>query len=139
MKGLDAYPEIFGILKEPGDDYTIGSAWHTDQMFSPHPAKATLLLAKETPNAGEDTLFANMHLAYHTLSDAMKNMLSGVKIFSASHHFKRTQAEVAPHDKAASRVTRKWRLKCEALTNHRPARHILSFVRILRPEKSRSI
>ena len=90
MKGLDAYPEIFEILKEPGDDYTVGSAWHTDQMFSPQPAKATLLLAKETPNAGGDTLFANMHLAYDTLSDAMKDMLSDVKVFCASDHFKRT-------------------------------------------------
>ena len=67
-------------------------------MFSPQPAKATLLLAKETPKAGGDTLFANMHLAYDTLSDAMKDMLSDVKSF-APVIISNAQAEVAPRDK----------------------------------------
>ena len=35
MKGLDDHPEILEIIKEPGDGYTFGSVWHTDQMFNP--------------------------------------------------------------------------------------------------------
>lgn len=84
------YPEIFEILKRPGDAYTIGSSWHTDQMFSPQPAKATILLAREVPQAGGDTLFANMHLAYETLSDGMKEMLADLRVYCASDTFRRS-------------------------------------------------
>ena len=79
MKGMDDYPDILEIVKEPGDAYTFGSTWHTDQMFNPQPAKATMLFAKETPSAGGDTLYANMHDAYDALSDGMKAMLADVK------------------------------------------------------------
>ena len=60
MKGMEDHPEILEIVKEPGDQYTFGSSWHTDQMFNPQPAKATMLYAKETPSLGGDTIFANM-------------------------------------------------------------------------------
>src|SRR5262249_29419716 len=46
---------------------------------NPKPAKATILYAKETPDAGGDTLFANMYLAYDALSDPMKEMLKRIK------------------------------------------------------------
>ncbi len=63
MKGMDEHPEILEIIKEEGDTRAFGEVWHTDQMFNPKPAKATILYAKETPDAGGDTLFANMYLA----------------------------------------------------------------------------
>jgi alpha-ketoglutarate-dependent taurine dioxygenase len=37
-------------------------------MFNPKPAKATILYAKEAPDAVGDMLFANMYLAYDALS-----------------------------------------------------------------------
>ena len=92
MQGMADHPEIFEILKQPGDTYTIGAAWHTDQMFSPQPAKATVLLAREVPAAGGDTLFANMHLAYDALSDGMKGMLAGVKTWCVGDGFRRSGA-----------------------------------------------
>ena len=79
MKGMDEHPEILEIIKEEGDTRGFGEVWHTDQMFNPKPAKATILYAKETPDAGGDTLFANMYLAYDALSDPMKEMLEGIK------------------------------------------------------------
>ena len=42
MKGMDAYPEILEIIKEEGDTRAFGEVWHTDQMFNPRPAKATI-------------------------------------------------------------------------------------------------
>lgn len=83
MKGLDDYPEILEIVKEPKDTYTFGNVWHTDQMFTPKPAKATILYAKETPSAGGDTMFANMYMAYDHMSAPMKQMLAGVKTYNA--------------------------------------------------------
>ncbi|HXE68005.1 MAG TPA: TauD/TfdA family dioxygenase [Hyphomicrobiaceae bacterium] len=82
MTGMDAYPDILEILKEEGDSKAFGEVWHTDQMFNPKPAKATILYAKETPDAGGDTLFTNMYLAYETLSEAMKLLLKDVRTWN---------------------------------------------------------
>ncbi len=82
MKGMAEYPDILEIIKEEGDTKAFGEVWHTDQMFNPKPAKATMLYAKETPDAGGDTMFANMYLAYETLSDAMKEMLKSVRTWN---------------------------------------------------------
>ena len=79
MQGMDAYPDILEIVKEPTDTFTFGSAWHTDQMFNPQPAMATMLYAHEVPSAGGDTMFANMYAAYDALSDGMKEALKDVK------------------------------------------------------------
>jgi taurine dioxygenase len=78
MRGMDEFPEILEIIREPGDEYTFGSNWHTDQMFNPKPAKATMLYAKETPSSGGDTLFASMYAAFDGLSETMQTMLRGV-------------------------------------------------------------
>ena len=88
MQGMDDNPEILEIVKDPGDQYTFGSSWHTDQMFNPQPAKATMLYAKETPCSGGDTNFANMHDAYDALSDGMKSMLADVKSWCSGDKFK---------------------------------------------------
>ena len=82
MQGMEAYPDILEIVKEEGDSKAFGEVWHTDQMFNPKPAKATILYAKETPDAGGDTLFANMYLAYETLSEPMKLLLKELRTFN---------------------------------------------------------
>jgi taurine dioxygenase len=79
MQGMDDYPDILEIVKEPSDTFTFGAAWHTDQMFNPNPAMATMLYAHEVPSAGGDTMFANMYAAYDALSDGMKAALDEVK------------------------------------------------------------
>ena len=82
MRGLDDHPEILEIIKEPGDEYTFGAVWHTDQMFNPEPAKATMLYAHEVPTSGGDTQFSNQYLAYETLSEPMKGVLENLKTFN---------------------------------------------------------
>jgi taurine dioxygenase len=44
-----------------------------------NPPMAAILFALEAPEWGGDTLFANQYMAYDTLSDGMKKMLSGLK------------------------------------------------------------
>jgi taurine dioxygenase len=82
MKGMEQHPDILEIIKEEGDTKAFGEVWHTDQMFNPKPAKATILYAKETPDAGGDTMFANMYLAYETLSEPMKALLKDVRTWN---------------------------------------------------------
>ena len=93
MKGMEEYPDILEIIKEEGDTKAFGEVWHTDQMFNPKPAKATMLYAKETPDAGGDTMFANMYLAYATLSEPMQALLEGVKTWNVGDRKKLSQTK----------------------------------------------
>ncbi len=79
IPSLPDYPGIMEIVKDVDDVHTLGGRWHTDQMFTPTPARATMLYAKEVPPAGGDTLFANLYSAYDTLSDGMKEMIGGLR------------------------------------------------------------
>jgi taurine dioxygenase len=45
---------------------------------------ATMLLAREIPPYGGDTLFANQYLAYETLSDGLKRLLDGLVAVNSS-------------------------------------------------------
>jgi taurine dioxygenase len=94
MHGMEEHPEILEIIKEESDTKAFGEVWHTDQMFNPKPAKATILYAKETPNAGGDTMFTNLYLAYETLSAPMKQMINGVKTWNVGD--RKTLAQNGP-------------------------------------------
>ena len=83
MKGLDAYPEILELIKTETDTYAFGSSWHSDQMFAPKPAKCTMLLGREIPPAGGDTMFASMYLAYEALSPALRATLDTLKALNS--------------------------------------------------------
>ncbi|MDA1309520.1 MAG: TauD/TfdA family dioxygenase [Proteobacteria bacterium] len=82
LAGLPEHPEIIEIIKEPDEEGGFGAHWHTDQIFTPAPAMATMLYAKEVPAVGGDTMFASMPTAYEALSDGMKAMLRHVHTFS---------------------------------------------------------
>ena len=88
MKGMEQYPDILEIKKLPTDKRNFGGSWHSDQMFAPKPAMGTILLARETPDAGGDTMFANMYAAYDALSDSMKEMIGKMKAVSSGDNFK---------------------------------------------------
>lgn len=74
-KPLDDHPQILEILKTPEMRLNNGGRWHSDQMYTPQPAKATILFAREMPPTGGDTLFSNAHLAYDRLSDGLRHTL----------------------------------------------------------------
>src|SRR6266404_3407205 len=79
-------------LAEHLDDDTVAvlrRAWleHLVLLFRDQPLvppMASMLLAREVPPAGGDTLFASMYLAYETLSDGMKRLLAGLRAVNSS-------------------------------------------------------
>ena len=73
---VDGHPEVAEVCKEPEQKQNIGSRWHTDHSYDDAPALGSMIYALEVPPVGGDTLFANMSLAYETLSDGMKALLS---------------------------------------------------------------
>ncbi len=75
LKGLDGTPEVNELLKTEEDEINFGGSWHSDTAYKARPDMGTLLYALEVPDAGGDTLFANMQRAYEALSNGMKEML----------------------------------------------------------------
>jgi len=78
VKGLPEANLITPVLKEAGETTNFGGVWHSDTAYLEEPPKATMLLAREVPPYGGDTLFANQQLAYERLSDGMRAMLDGL-------------------------------------------------------------
>jgi len=74
-KGMDGFPFITQVIKEPEDTDVFGSDWHTDTMYLDKPPRATLLYAVQTPPKGGDTLYVNTAAAYDALSDGMKKLV----------------------------------------------------------------
>jgi taurine dioxygenase len=70
------YPDIVRIRRMPGDKQIVGEDWHTDTTCMAQPPSGAVLYGVDVPPYGGDTLFANQYLAYETLSDGMKALLS---------------------------------------------------------------
>lgn len=76
VKGLDGYPEVIEVLKkETETGANFGGVWHSDTTYLPEPPMGSILLAKEVPSIGGDTLWANQYQAYDSLSLGLKRTL----------------------------------------------------------------
>jgi taurine dioxygenase len=84
VKGIEGYPEIIEVKKLEHERVNFGGIWHSDTAYLDIPPMASMLLAREVPPQGGDTLFANMYLAYETLSEGMKALLSGLNAVNTS-------------------------------------------------------
>jgi len=90
---LPDYPEVFVVsnVKENGKlkgAVYAGQYWHSDLSYMRKPSLGSLLLCHEMPEIGGDTMWANMYLAYDTLSDTLKNFIGGLKaIHDYSHAY----------------------------------------------------
>ncbi len=76
--GMAAHPQIIEVRKEPQEARNFGGGWHTDVSYLERPALGSVLYAREVPDYGGDTLFANQYLAYEALSEGMKALLDGM-------------------------------------------------------------
>jgi taurine dioxygenase len=78
------FPEITPVIKLEHERVNFGGLWHSDTTYLDIPPMGTMLVAREVPPYGGDTLFANMYLAYETLSDGLKAMLDGLLAINGS-------------------------------------------------------
>lgn len=83
---VDGHPEVAEVRKEPDQKRNIGNKWHTDHSYDDAPALGSMIYALEVPPVGGDTMFANMSLAWETLSDGMKDMLARLEAVHSSRH-----------------------------------------------------
>ncbi len=104
-KPMDGYPEILQLLKTETAERNNGNLWHSDQMYTAEPAKATILIAREMPPFGGDTMFTNQYLAYESLSDGMKVMLSRLKGVNDGNSRKNFRGKTRAELQAAGQAT----------------------------------
>jgi len=79
---LAGHPEILVVsnVVENGQPIGLGDAgrdWHSDLSYKALPSLGSMLLARELPQEGGDTLFANMVRAYETLPAELKRVIEG--------------------------------------------------------------
>jgi taurine dioxygenase len=87
----DAYPEIAEVRKEKEQKTNIGGGWHTDHSYDQIPAMGSILVARELPPSGGDTLFASMGAVWDALSPGLQATLRTLKgVHSADHIYSPT-------------------------------------------------
>ncbi|WP_180970376.1 TauD/TfdA dioxygenase family protein [Burkholderia sp. WAC0059] len=79
---LPGHPEILIVsnVVENGKPIGLGDAghfWHSDLSYKETPSLGSMLHAQELPAEGGDTVFANMHLAWDTLPEALRRAVEG--------------------------------------------------------------
>jgi len=104
FRPVEGYPEIAEVRKEADQTTNIGGDWHTDHSYDEAPAMGSILLAREVPPRGGDTLFANMALAYEALSPGLRKTLDGLKAVHSTAHVFGAQGGYAQAADLAGRI-----------------------------------
>lgn len=84
-KNLEDHPEVLVIhhdARSKGGE----NQWHSDVTWRFEPSLGSILRAREVPDVGGDTLFADMIAAYRSLPEAERERLDGM---TAVHSFSR--------------------------------------------------
>jgi len=84
VTGIDGFPLITPVVKLEHERVNFGGLWHSDTAYLETPPMGTMLVAREVPPHGGDTIFANMYLAYETLSPGMRRLLDGLVAVNSS-------------------------------------------------------
>ena len=88
------YPEIFEIHTHKDSKISNGAEdFHSDVSCDAEPPLGTMLQLHILPDYGGDTMFANMYMAYDTLSDKMKIFLGDLNAVHESEHFYKDRYE----------------------------------------------
>lgn len=95
------HPEIAVVGKRPDQVTNIGGGWHTDHSYDQVPAMGSILVARELPPRGGDTLFAHMGVAYDVLPDRLKDAIEDLRAFHTADHVYSPEGFYAQTDMAA--------------------------------------
>ena len=94
----DEYPEIAVVRKRKDQTTNIGGGWHTDHSYDQIPAMGSILVARELPPSGGDTLWAHMGAAYDTLPEETKKKIDGLSAFHTADHIYSPEGAYAQTD-----------------------------------------
>lgn len=97
----EEYPEIAIVRKKPEQQTNIGGAWHTDHSYDQIPAMGSILVARELPLHGGDTLFAHMGAAFDSLPAEIKAEIEDLQAFHTADHVYKADGLYAQTDMAS--------------------------------------
>ena len=83
---VEGHPEIRVVHADEKTKTATGEVWHSDMSCEPEPPMGSILYLHQSPPVGGDTAFANMYLAYETLSEPIKRLVEGLSAFHTSAH-----------------------------------------------------
>ena len=84
---IAGHPEIRVVKSDENTVVATGEVWHSDLSCQPEPPMGSILYITEAPpDGGGDTAFANMYLAYETLSQRMKAHIEGLTAIHDGRH-----------------------------------------------------
>ena len=95
------HPEIAEVRKSETQTTNIGGGWHTDHSYDQVPAMGSVLLARETPPHGGDTLFSGMAAAFEALSPGLQDTLRSLRAVHSADHIYSHDGIYAQTDQAA--------------------------------------
>lgn len=78
VEGIEGFPHIIEVKKLEHEKLNFGGIWHSDTTYLDEPPMGSMLLAREVPPYGGDTMFASQYAAYEGLSDTMQRLLDGL-------------------------------------------------------------
>lgn len=84
MNPKDGFPELLVLHNDANRPPADTAVWHSDVTWRPEPSLGSVLIAREVPKVGGDTLFANMEAACRGLDDVTKAL---IKDRRAIHQF----------------------------------------------------
>jgi taurine dioxygenase len=84
VPGIEGFAEVIEVKKLEHERHNFGGIWHSDTAYLDEPPMGSMLIAREIPPYGGDTLFASQYLAYEALSDGMKRLLDGLYAVNSS-------------------------------------------------------
>lgn len=106
-KGVEGHPDIQPVIREADarDGMIFGSGWHTDSPFLAEPPAISMLLAKEVPPWGGDTIWANAVLAYETLDPETQARIERLRVrMSMARVLVTAREHVSPGDTPLGRL-----------------------------------
>ena len=83
---VETHPEIAEVRKEIHQANNIGEQWHTDHSYDQEPALGSILVARELPSSGGDTVFSSMFAAYDGLPEDVKQRIDKLTATHSSRH-----------------------------------------------------
>jgi taurine dioxygenase len=84
VKGIEGYPVIIPVMKLEHERTNFGGIWHSDTTYLEQPPMGSMLLAREVPPFGGDTLFASQYAAYEALSEGLRKLLDPLVAINSS-------------------------------------------------------
>jgi taurine dioxygenase len=97
---LEHLPEVLVLDNHKDNPVLATDNWHSDETFREVPPMGSILRCVNIPDAGGDTLWADMVAAYDDLSDRMQNFLSGLEAIHDFKPFRRLFAALPPRERA---------------------------------------